>query len=191
MHASTMASVAPMPGLDPLIAEAKDRARRRRFVAIGALVAVAAAALGTTYGLRSKASSAAVRGLCATVPSGWQARTITNPAISVPAIVLTNFRFGRMDDLYGLTDRFDWPARGVTVVVSHGFVGALASPGALPLHFTRRDFGGIEGSTQPAGQIAVLSNHRVLNAYVEVGKLTPTTIALANEALAGVRTCSR
>jgi hypothetical protein len=174
-------------GLDPLIAEAKERARRRRLLALGAVVVVAvAAAVGTTYGLRSSGNTF---GVCATVPSGWQERTVTDPSLGPPTVVLTNFRFGKMDDYYGLTDRFDWPATGVTVAVSNAPVGDWHAA-QRALRVTRRDFGGIEGSTQPSGQTSVGSNGRNLTASVEVGKLSPTTIALANQALAGVRVCS-
>lgn len=182
-----MSVVARPVGHDPLIAEAKVRARRRRLLALGVLV-VAAAAIGTTFGLRSPAGNAL--GVCATVPSGWQERTVTDPALGPPTVVLTNFRFGRMDDLYGLTDRFKWPANGVTVAVSNERPAATPRVGGGALRLTAKDFGGIEGSTQPSGQIAVRSSGRILNAYAEVGALTPATIAAANEALAGVRTCS-
>jgi hypothetical protein len=104
--------------------------------------------------------------------------------------VLTNFRFGRMDDFYGLTDRFTWPATGVTVVVNNEEPAATPRTKDGALRITARDFGGLEGSTQPSGQIAIRSNGRILNAYIEVGALTPATVAAANEALAGVRTCS-
>jgi hypothetical protein len=182
-----MATDALSLGLDPLIAEAKERARRRRLLALGAVVVLAtAAAVGTTYGLRTSGNSL---GVCARVPSGWQERTVTNPALGPPTVVLTNFRFGRMNDYYGLTDRLDWPANGVTVAVSNAPVGDWYAP-RRALHVTRRDFGGIEGSIQPSGQKIVGSSGRNLTALVEVGKLTPTTIALANQALAGVRTCS-
>jgi hypothetical protein len=175
--------------VDPLIAEAKERARRRRSLALGVFV-VAAVAIGTTLALRSPSRVNSL-GICATVPSGWQERTVNDPSLGPPAVVLTNFRLGRMDDLYGLTDRFDWPANGVTVAVRNAPAGSPSlnvPPG--PLRVQRRDFGGIEGSTQPGAPIAVGSNRRILDALVEVGQLTPTTIALANEALAGVRTCS-
>jgi hypothetical protein len=116
-------------------------------------------------------------------------RTVSDPSLGLPTVVLTNFRFGRMDDLYGLTDRFHWPADGVTVAVSNSPAdGPPVSPG--PLRLTRGDFGGIEGSTQPSGQIVVSSGGRNLVALVEVGALTKATIAAANRALAGVRTCS-
>ena len=179
-------------GLDPLIAEAKQRARRRRLLALGAVVVIAVAAtVGTTYGLRSSANSL---GICATASPGWKVRRVTNgvtnPRFRRPAVVLTNFRFGRTIDLYGLTDRLEWPANGVTVaVINEG----RRNPRGLregALHVSRADFGGLEESTQPAGAITVRSQGLVLTAYYEVGALNPGTIAAVNEALAGVRTCS-
>ena len=115
---------------------------------------------------------------------------MNDAALGPPTVVLTNFRFGRMDDLYGLTDRFNWPANGVTVAVRNEDPPDAPNAKGGALQLTARDFGGLEGSTQPSGQIAVRSNGRTLNAYVEVGALTPATIAAANAALAGVRTCS-
>ncbi len=173
--------------LDPLIADAQHRARRRRFLALIALVAVAAAVAGTTYSFRSSGNAA---GICASAPSGWMQKTVNDPRLGRPAIVLTNFRFGRMNDLYGLTDRFDWPANGVTVAVINQGRRNVPNLKNGALRFTRSEFGGLEGSTQPSGFIEVPSQGLVLDAYVEVGKLTPATIALANTALAGVRTCS-
>lgn len=178
--------------LDPLIAEAKERARRRHLLlALGAVAVVAAAAVGTTYGLRSSGN---LRGICATAPPGWKMRRttngVTNPAFTRHAIVLTNFRFGRMNDLYGLTDRFDWPANGVTVAVINQGRRDEPGLGERTLRVSRADFGGLEGSIQPSGAVEVRSHGVVLDAYVEVGALTPATIAAANQALAGVRTCS-
>jgi hypothetical protein len=175
-------------GQDPLIAEAKERTRRRRLLLLGAVVLVAGAAIGGTLATRSSANSL---GVCATAPSGFQERTLPARAeyggVAPAAVVLTNFRFGRMADTYGLTDRFNWPANGVTVAVSNeppwGGKGGV-------LHFTARDFGGIEGSTQPSGQMIMRSHGRTLNALVEVGAITPATIAAANRALASVRVCS-
>src|SRR5947209_1062505 len=131
---------------DPLIAEAKERARRRRLLALG--LVVAAAAIAATFALRSPAPVNSL-GVCASVPSGWQERTVTDPSLGPPAVVLTNFRFGKMDDFYGLTDRFAWPENGVTVAVSNEdpASGFAAKRGAL--RFTAAYFGGIEGSAQP------------------------------------------
>ena len=75
----------------------------------------------------------------------------------------------------------------MTVAVSNEDPAATprTEPGALRV--TRADFGGMEGATHPSGQVAVRTNGRVLNAYVEVGALTPATIAATNQALAAAR----
>jgi hypothetical protein len=174
--------------LDPLIAEASRRARRRGVMVLGSVAVVVAAAIGTTLGLRSSPGNAL--GLCATPLSGWKVKTVAFPVAVKPTVVLTNFRFGRMMDLYGLQDRFHWPSGGVTIAVINE--GRRNERGLREgtLRLTRADFNGLEGSTQPSGFTQVRSRGVVLYAYAAVGKLTPATIALANGALAGVRTCS-
>ena len=176
--------------LDPLIAEAKECARRRRLLALGALVVVAAAAVGTTLGLRSPSRTAL--GMCATAPSGWKEKTVTIGRRGPPTVVLTNWRFGRMQGGYGLWERLPWPAHGITVAVSNeGPVGTHRLRGTLRV--AAGDFNGFEGMTSRGAhgaQIQVQAHGRFLNARVEVGTLTPATIAAANQALAGVQVCS-
>jgi hypothetical protein len=172
--------------LDPLIAEAKRRAwRRRTLLSVIAVVAVASAA-GGWFVLRS--SGGAV-GLCTTPPVGWKERTIPRTSVRAATVVMTNFGFGRMDDLYGLTDTMRWPADGAMIaVVNEG-------PAATPLirralRVGSRDFVGFEGMRWPAAHVAIRSRRRVLEAYVEIRTVTPATLAAANRALAGVRACS-
>lgn len=173
-------------GADLLIAEAKQRARRRKLLALGAVL-VAAAAASAALATRSSANSF---GVCATAPSGFQERTVRNAELGPPTVVLTNFRFGRMDYLYGISDpRLIFPSRGVVVAISN--LAATKTPDSGALRVLRRNFKGIEGGTQgPSTQVVVTSHGRLLQAEVEVGALTPATVAAANEALAGVRTCS-
>ena len=113
-----------------------------------------------------------------------------NPHFPIVVLRLTNFRFGRLNDFFGGTDKSVWPANGVTIsVINYGH----RNPRGLregTLRMTRADFRGLEGSTQPSGAMTVRSRGVVLSAYVEVGTLTPATIAAVNEALAGVRTCT-
>jgi hypothetical protein len=173
--------------LDPLIAEAKERARRRRLLALGAVVVVAAAAVGTTYGLRSSGN---LRGVCATTPSGWKQRTPKFAPPTPPTVVLTNFHFGRLDDVFGITDpHLDWPASGVLVAVGNWPPDSTVSR-AGPLRVTRASFAGMEGSSLPTAHFGLRSHGRILDVYVTVATLTPATIAAANQALAGVRICS-
>ena len=172
--------------VDPLIAEAKQRARRRRLLAIGALAVIAAAAVGVTVESRSSES---LLGVCGTTQTTWQKRTVDNLALGPRAVVLTNFRFGQVDDFYGLTTPLRWPARGVMVVVMNE--GPAATPPfKRALRVGRRDFVGMEGMRFPAAEAAIRSQGRVLEAYVEVGAVTPATLTAANQALAGVHTCS-
>jgi hypothetical protein len=174
------------PGVDPLIAEAKRHARRRYLFALAALVVVTGAAVGTSYSLRSAAGKSL--GLCTTVPSGWQEKAVSRIPHASPIIWLTNSGFGPMNDLYPLSDRL--PAHGVIVTVINFGRRNPRGVKEVPLRFTRADFLGLEGSTHPSGGITVRSQGVVLSAYVEVGKLTPATLAAANQALSGVRTCS-
>ena len=173
---------------EPLIAEAKERARRRRLLALASLVVVVAV-IGTTYGLRTSSGNAL--GVCATVPSGWQERTVTHvPGPVPPTVVLTNFRFGRMGDVFGITDpSLRWPANGTLVAVGNWPPDSTVS-GAGPLRVTRSSFAGMEGSSLPTAHFGSRSHGRILDVYVTVATLTPATIAAANQALAGVRTCS-
>ena len=182
-----MSAVANPVGLDLLIAEAKESARRRRLLALLAVMVVAAVAVGTTYELRSPPANSL--GICATAPSGWKMRT-PNLAPTPPTVVLTNFRFGRMDDVFGITDpNLAWPANGVLVAVGNWPPDSTIAR-AGPLQVTRGAFVGMEGSSLPTAHFGVQSRGRILDVYVEVGAITPATIAAANQALAGVRTCS-
>lgn len=104
-------------------------------------------------------------------------------------VVLTNFRFGRLDDFYGLASPLRWPARGIMIAVSND------GPDATPdfrrvLRVTGGDFKGLEGSRWPAAQLGIRSQSRVVVAYVEVRTVTQAAIATVNRALAGVRVCS-
>jgi hypothetical protein len=103
-------------------------------------------------------------------------------------VVLTNFRFGRLDDFYGLASPLRWPAHGVMIAVSND------GPDATPrfrrsLRVTRLDFKGLEGLRWPAVQLAIRSQGRVLLAYVEARTVTPAAVAAVNRALADIRVC--
>lgn len=178
--------------LDPLIAEAKRRAHRRRILLVllaGVVVAVVAA--GTRVALRSSSNSL---GVCAAPPSGFKERTMAGEKGAPPTVVLSNFRFALLNPSYGLVTAVPhprrWPADGVLVVVENFGPAKASGPKAGPLRVDRSSFGGMEGATLPAAEFQVQLNGRFVGAYVEVGALTPATIAAANQALAGVRTCS-
>lgn len=172
-------------GLDPLIAEARDRARRRRFL-LGGVALVAAAAIGATVAAES---GGAATGLCATAPSGWKELSLPKTPTKVATVVLTNWRFGTAGYGYGLFLPPPWPRSAVIVSVSND--GPAATPRfRSALQVSRGEFTGFEGMRYPAAQTAIHVGSRVLAAYVEVGALTPATVAAANRALAGVHACS-
>ena len=97
--------------LDPLIAEAKQRAHRRHVLLAGLAVAALAAA-GVTTTLETRVSDAST-GICATPPSGFKQRTVSASRRSLPTVVLTNFRFGRMSDNFGLVTAVPHPRPGL------------------------------------------------------------------------------
>ena len=91
---------------------------------------------------------------------------------------------------FGVTDpHLAWPANGVLVAVGNWPPDSTVS-GARPLRVTRSSFAGMEGSSLPTAHFGVRSHGRILDTYVTVATLTPATIAAANQALAGVWTCS-
>jgi hypothetical protein len=192
--------------LDPLVVEAKRRARRRRLllalVATG-LIAAGAAAVATTTPQRSHVSSVPLGsprssslGVCARTPAGWQKRTGWEMSLGPRTLGLTNFRFGRTGDpfdTYGLLSYAHRPKGSILIELD-----AQSPVDAQPrfkrsLHVTRDDF-----STDFYGEMSWPSAYietrmhdgGVRTALVVVAAVTPATIAAANEALAGVRTCS-
>ena len=173
--------------LDPLIAEAKRRAHRRRFLLSAAAAMVVAGVVAVTFAVESGSDVSIA--LCATSPSGWKERTLTNTRLGPPAVVLTDFRFGRLDDFYGLSSSLRWPHDGVMVAVSNEPPDTTPRFGPA-LRVASSDFQGFEGLAHPAAQAAIRSRGRVLHAYVEVGAVTPATVAAANAALAGIRFCT-
>lgn len=170
--------------VDPLVAEARRRARRRR-LAVALLVAVAV--LAATFALRS--SGGGGLGMCASPPSGWKEQTIRRTSTTVATVVLTNFRFGHLDDFYGLATSMPWPAHGAMIAVSNE--GPAATPPfRSALRVGSGDLRGFEGMRWPGANVAVRSRGRVLDAYVELRTVTPAMVAAANRVLAGVRACS-
>jgi hypothetical protein len=60
------------------------------------------AVTGTVGGWLALRSSRGVTGLCTSQPASLKKRNIPKTGVSEATVVLTNFCFGRMDDLYGL-----------------------------------------------------------------------------------------
>jgi hypothetical protein len=115
-------------------------------------------------------------------------RYIPKSGVQEATVVLTNFRFGRMDDFYGLAPGGPWPHDGITIAVSNE--GPAATPPfRRALRVSAADLQGFEGMKWPAANLAIRSQGRVLDAYVEVRTVTPAAIATVNRALADVRVC--
>jgi hypothetical protein len=148
------------------------------------LVAAAAAVSGWL----AVGSSGGVTALCVSPPPGLKERSIPKAGVREATVVLTNFRFGRMDDFYGLDNRLRWPPQGIMVAVSNE--GLDSTPHfRRELRVTAVDFRGFEGLKWPAANVAIRSHGRVLDAYAEVRTVTPAVLTTVNRALAGVRVC--
>jgi hypothetical protein len=165
-------------------------------LASGVLVVAVAAGGYAAFGRSDSAGRGAARGrLCAVAPGGWQT-TVARLHLAPPTLVLTNFRFGRMSDLYGHTDpRLHWPHGGILISVSDWTATSSASmrsnyaPSVFPLSVARGDFGPFEG-VRDLGQRSVDANGRLLQIWVQARPTTGATIREANRALSGVRVCA-
>jgi hypothetical protein len=114
-----------------------DSVTRRTLVLV---VVFALAVAGAVSGWIAARSSGGVTGLCASPPSGLKERYIPKHGVQEATVVLTNFRFGRMDDFYGLSGYPSWPRDGITIAVSNE--GPAATPPFRDaLGVSRADFG--------------------------------------------------
>jgi hypothetical protein len=147
-------------------------------------------AAGTASGWLAARSSGGVTGLCASAPAGLRERTFPRTRTTETAVVLTNFRFGSVDDFYGIGEAAgrEWPPGGITIAVINE--GPASSP---PLRRSLRvrgaDFRGFEGSRWPTAHVAIRSQGRVLEAYAEARNVSQAVVATVNRALADVRAC--
>lgn len=146
---------------------------------------------GAASGWLAVRSSGGATELCVSRPSGLEERNFPESRLTEATIVLTNFRFGSVNDFYGIgaSAGRHWPPGGITIAVIN------EGPDATPpirqvLQVQRADFRGMEGSTWPAAHVAIRSRGRFLDAYAELREVTPAAIATVNHALAGVRVCS-
>jgi hypothetical protein len=159
--------------------------RRARVLIVVVVLTVA----GAVSGWLALRSSAGATGICASPTTGLKEHYVPKSGMQEATVVLTNFRFGRMDDFYGLAAGRRWPRDGITIAVSNE--GPDSTPRLRPsLRVTAADFKGFEGMRWPAANLGIRSQGRVLDAYVEVRTVTPAAIATVNRALAGVRVCS-
>jgi hypothetical protein len=153
------------------------------------IVVFVLALAGAVSGSLALRSSGGATGLCTSPQGGFKERSIAKSGMQETTVVLTNFRFGQMDDLYGLSDSMRWPRDGITIAVSN------EGPDAnglfkRALRVTGADFKGFEGMRWPTAHLSSRSHGRVLEAFAEVRTVTPASIATVNRALAGVRVCS-
>ena len=158
---------------------------RRTLGLVGVLVLAVA---GAVNGWLATRSSGAVTALCGPPPTGLKERSIPKAGLTEATVVFTNFRFGQMDDFYGLAAGRRWPPGGITIAVSNEGPDSTP-PFRRALEVTGSDFEGFEGESWPTAHVAVRSQGRVLDAYAEVRTVTPATVAIVNRALANVRVC--
>jgi hypothetical protein len=154
-------------------------------VLVGVSVVAAAAAVSGWLAVRS---SGGVSALCASPPAGLKERSIRKAGLKEATVVLTNFRFGRLDDFYGLDNGLRWPPHGIMIAVSNEGP-ASTPPFKRELRVAAADFQGFEGLKWPAANVAIRSHGRVLDAYAEVRTVTPAVIKTVNGVLASVRVC--
>jgi hypothetical protein len=122
------------PFVDPeaLIEEARRRQRRRRLTIAVVLLGLGAAAAVYFGAIRKGGSNqssptAGAQRLCVSNLSNWQSRVVSNPG-SPPALLLTNFSFGRTDYLYGHTDsKLRWPRGGILISIANWTTAATKS----------------------------------------------------------------
>lgn len=154
------------------------------------MVLLVLAVAGAASGRLAARSSGGVTGLCASPPRGLRERTFSKTRTTETTVVLTNFRFGSVDNFYGIGDAAgrDWPSGGLTIAVIN------EGPDSTPplrraLRVSGADFRGFEGSRWPVARVAIRSQGRVLEAYAEARIVTPAVVATVNRALADVRAC--
>jgi hypothetical protein len=140
---------------------------RKTLVLLGVFVVAVSGVVGGWFALRSAQGET---GTCASAPSGLKKRYVPKSGLQEATVVLTNFRFGRMDDFYGLAPGTRWPSDGVTIAVSNEGPDATP-PFRRALRVTGGDFRAYEGMKWPAAHLGVRSRGRVLEAYAEVRTL--------------------
>ena len=89
-----------------------------RWARVLVVVAVLTVA-GAVSGWLALRSSAGATGICASPPASLKVRHVPKSGMQEATVVFSNFRFGRMDDFYGLGPGRRWPRDGITVAVSN------------------------------------------------------------------------
>jgi hypothetical protein len=192
------ATASRIDALEALIEEARRRQRRRRLtiavvlLGLGAAAAVYVGAIRTGGSIQGS-STAGARRLCVSNLSDWQSRVFSDPG-SPPALLLTNFSFGRTDYLYGHTDsKLRWPRGGILISIANWTTASTKAmePQYRPtptLHLTESDFAAFEG-VRDLGQEHARLNGQLLEVWVQARPTTASTIGAANRELANVRVC--
>jgi hypothetical protein len=181
-----------------LIEEARRRQRRRQLTIAVLLLTVGVAAAAYFGAIRNggstqSSSSAGPQRLCVSNLSGWQSRVVSNHG-SPPALLLSNFNFGRTDYLYGHTDpKLRWPRGGILVSIANWTASATTAmePQYRPtsvLRLTASDFAAFEG-VRELGQEHARLNGQLLEVWVQARPTNAETIAAANSELANVQVC--
>lgn len=185
--------------LEALIEEARRRQRRRRIGIAAFLVVLTGAAAAIYFGvIRSGGSSVgAVFGaperLCVQSASGWQSRAVSRPG-TPPALLLTNFQFGRVTYLYGHDDpKLRWPHGGILISIANwtGATTKATLPQYRPtsaLQIAAPDFVSFEG-VGDLGVRHVRLGGQLLELWVQAKPTNASSIAAANRELAKVRVC--
>jgi hypothetical protein len=188
----------PVDDLEALIKEARRRQRRRRWGIAAALIVLAAAAaicfgVIRPHGTSTSNSSVGPRRLCVVDGAGWKSRFVSHPG-TAPALLLTNFRFGRVDYLFGHTDpKLDWPRGGILISIAN-WTGAATKAMLRQFQPTSRlgigpaDFAAFEG-VRNLGQRHVRLNGQLLEVWVQARPTTSTTMTDANRELSRVKVC--
>jgi hypothetical protein len=189
----------PPPDVEALIEEARRRQRRRRIGIAIALALSATAAAGLYFGATrtggSNDTAAAPRAahVCVKDQPGWKSRSVRRPG-SAPALLLTNFRFGRLDYLNGHTDhQLKWPRGGILISISDWTQAATTAMRSEyrpvdQLQIAARDFSSFEGVSN-LGRHQLRLHDRLLEVWVQARPTTALTIAAANRELAVVQVC--
>jgi hypothetical protein len=164
----------------------------RAVLAVG-VVAIAFAAGAAWAQVGTPALTGSVSKLCVAPHSGWKWRRVNLPG-TPPTIVLTNFQFGRVNYLYGHTDRnLQWKRGGILISVADWTESATPAmkrnyQTSKRLHISARDFASFEGVSN-LGQTHLRFNGRLLEVWVQARPTTATTVAAANDELGRASIC--
>jgi hypothetical protein len=177
------AAVPTLPlGLDPLITEAKERARRRRIgVVLLACLFVLAVAAVSLVATRPGANGRTVHvaGISAHVPPGWFVTTRPLNGITDPAqrFVVSSFRIGASDFRRGNDQVFRPPATGVLVQVDEQLLPGNSGFAPRPAHLRLGRFSPMETfSGRRWAELTFRLRGRDFYAFVWIGRDATTAL---------------